>query len=107
MHPLPSDLRTLRLLLNGLGGIGPVSARRLQEAFGGDLRRALSAEAKALQQVKGLTGPMVASLLHRDFDYAAEMERASALNYRILHEADAVWPATLRQLWDAPLVLYM
>ena len=107
MHPLPSDLRTLRLILNGLGGLGPVSARRLQEAFGGDLRRALSADAKSLQQVKGLTAPMVTSLLNRDFDHAAEIERASALNYRILHEADDVWPAALRQLWDAPLVLYM
>ena len=105
MHPLPSDLRTLRLLLNGLGGIGPVSARRLQEAFGGDLQRALSANVKALQQVKGLTAPMVASLLQRDFDYVAEIRRSEALNFRILHEADAVWPAALRQLWDAPLVL--
>ena len=107
MHPLPSDVRTLQLLLNGLTGIGPVSARRLQEAFDGDLRRALSADMKALQQVKGLTAPMVASLLRRDFDYAAELERANALNFRILHEGDAIWPASLRQLWDAPLVLYM
>ena len=107
MHPLPSDLRTLRLILNGLTGLGPVSARRLQEAFGGDLRRALSADAPALRQVKGLTAPMVASLLRRDFDHTAELERASALNFRILHEADELWPDALRQLWDAPLVLYL
>lgn len=106
MHPLPSDVRTLRLILNGLGGVGPVSARRLQDAFGGDLRRALSADAKALQQVKGLTAPMVASLLRRDFDHAAELARACALNFRILHEADELWPEPLRHLWDAPLVLY-
>jgi len=107
MHPLPSDVRTLRLLLNGLTGIGPVSARRLQEAFDGDLRRALSADMKALHQVKGLTATMVASLLRRDFDYAAELERANTLNFRILYDDDAIWPASLRQLWDAPLVLYM
>ena len=107
MHPLPSDLRTLRLLLNGLTGLGPVSARRLQEAFGGDLRRALTADAQALRQVKGLTAPMVASLLQRDFDHAAELARAEALQFRILHEADDLWPEALRQLWDAPLVLYL
>jgi len=106
MQPPPSDLRALRLLLNGLGGIGPVSARRLQDAFGGDLRRALQADAKALQSVRGLTKPMIASLLRRDFDHAAELRRAEELGFRILHADDPAWPEALRQLWDPPLVLY-
>lgn len=107
MQPPPTDLRSLRLLLNGLTGIGPVTARRLQEAFGGDLHRALTAGAKELRQVKGLTGPMVDRLLRRDFDAAAEARRAEALGYRILHADDPAWPNALAALWDPPLVLYM
>lgn len=106
MLPPPADLRTLRLLLNGLGGIGPVSARRLQDAFQGDLQKALQANAKELQQVKGLTAPMVASLLRRDFDPVAELHRAETLGFRVFHADDAQWPTALRQLWDPPLVLY-
>jgi DNA processing protein len=106
MLPPPSDPRDLRLLLNGLTGIGPVSARRLQEAFGGDLRRALLAGPKELAVIKGLTAPMVASLLRRDFDHVAELRRAETLGYRILHADDAAWPQALGQLWDPPLVLY-
>lgn len=106
MLPPPSDPLTLRLLLNGLTGIGPVTVRRLQEAFQGDLAQALCANAKTLGQIKGLTAPMISSLLQRNFDVVQEKKRAAELGYRILAADDALWPVALQHLWDPPLVLY-
>ncbi len=106
MLPPPSDPLTLRLLLNGLTGIGPVTVRRLHEAFQGDLQQALLANAQTLRQIKGLTAPMISSLLQRDFDAVQEKKRAEELGYRILSVDDPLWPAALQHLWDPPLVLY-
>ncbi len=99
----PSDLR---ILLNALPGVGPVTARRLREAFGGDLAAALRAPRTELLKVKGI-GPAVAdTLATRDFDPIAERERAARHGLRILTELDAGWPEAFTPMWDPPLALY-
>ena len=103
---LPDHPEDQRLLLNGLPGIGPVAARRLAEAFGGDLGRALRATREELLAVKGI-GPVAAeTLLHPRFDWRGERARATRLGFRILGAGSPGWPPALDALWDPPLALY-
>lgn len=107
MHPVPNDEATLRILLNGLTGIGPVTVRRLQDAFAGNLHAALHASLTELIAIKGI-GPTVAEILQRrDFDVQEELKKAAALQLRILTRADTQWPEALAPMWDPPLALYM
>ena len=106
MLPIPTDPLAQRVLLNGLKGVGPVTVRRLREAFGGDLSVALGAPADQLAQVPGISRPVAAAIAARAFDWAAEMGRARDLGFRLLSEADESWPTALTRLWDPPLVLY-
>jgi len=106
MPSIPETPEDIRLLLNALPGIGPVTARRLREAFGGDLSAALRASRAELLAVKGV-GPTTAdALLSRDFDPAAERAAAARLGLRILTELDPGWPEALAPMWDPPLALY-
>ena len=106
MPSIPETPEDIRLLLNALPGIGPVTARRLREAFGGDLSAALRASRAELLAVKGV-GPTTAdALLNREFDPAAERAAAARLGLRILTELDPGWPEALAPMWDPPLALY-
>lgn len=106
MLPIPTDPLAQRVLLNGLKGVGPVTVRRLREAFGGDLAVALGAPVEQLAKVEGVSRPVAAAISARAFDWAAEMGRARDLGFRLLSEDDPAWPAALAKLWDPPLVLY-
>ena len=106
MQPIPTDPLAQRVLLNGLKGVGPVTVRRLREAFGGDLSVALGAPADQLAQVEGVSRPVAAAIAAREFDWAKEMGRVRDLGFRLLSENDEAWPSPLAKLWDPPLVLY-
>ncbi len=106
MHPIPRDELCQRLLLNGLSQIGPVTVRRLQSAFEGQLRKVLEADATSLQKIKGVSSRAIASLLSRDFDWQKEFQRIHQLNYRLLIPTAPPWPPALECLWDPPLILY-
>lgn len=106
MRPIPTDPLAQRVLLNGLKGVGPVTVRRLREAFGGDLSVALGAPAEQLAKVTGVSRLAAAAIAARAFDWAAEMGRARDLGFRLLSEDDPAWPAALGRLWDPPLMLY-
>lgn len=106
MQPIPTDPLAQRVLLNGLKGVGPVTVRRLREAFGGELSVALGAPAEQLANVEGISRPVAAAIAARAFDWAAEMGRARDLGFRLLSENHEAWPAPLARLWDPPLVLY-
>ena len=106
MLPIPTDPLAQRVLLNGLKGVGPVTVRRLRDAFGGDLSVALGAPADQLAKVEGVSRPVAAAIAARQFDWAAEMGRVRELGFRLLSEDDIAWPSPLAKLWDPPLVLY-
>jgi DNA processing protein len=106
VYPIPEDEAALRILLNGLTGIGPVTVRRLHDAFAGNLQAAMSASVSELMKVKGI-GPTVAEVLRRrDFDVSAEQKWAADLQLRILTGIDDAWPEALAPMWDPPLALY-
>ncbi len=106
MRPIPTDPLAQRVLLNGLKGVGPVTVRRLRDAFGGDLSVALGAPAEQLAGVEGVSKPVAAAIAAREFDWAREMGRARELGFRLLSADDDAWPSPLTRLWDPPLVLY-
>ena len=86
MQPIPTDPLAQRVLLNGLKGVGPVTVRRLREAFGGELSVALGAPADQLAKVEGISRPVAAAIAARDFDWAKEMGRIRDLGFRLLSE---------------------
>lgn len=106
MHSIPTDPLAQRVLLNGLKGVGPVTVRRLREAFGGDLAVALGAPAGQLAQIAGVSRSVAEAIAARDFDWAAEMGRVRDLGFGLLSEEADGWPPALGKLWDPPLVLY-
>jgi DNA processing protein len=104
MNPLEATVA-----LNLLPRIGPVRVRRLLDAFGGDAAAALGASENQLLRVEGI-GPETAKILHRWQDHAdpaAEIQKAGARGITILTQADADYPAALREAYDAPLLLYV
>lgn len=107
MRPELSAAAYLRLQLNALPGIGPVTARRLSEAFGGDLTRALAASRDELLAIPGIGPVAVTTLLGPKPDPLAEYQNARRLGFKILTQGDPEWPEALNHLWDPPLVLYV
>lgn len=106
MFPIPSDPLAQRLLLNALPGVGPVTVRRLRDAYDGDLAAALRARPAELARVKGIGTKLAATIAARDFDWAGELTRSQELGFRIVTEGDPGWPLAFAPLWDPPLVLY-
>lgn len=107
MPSIPEDPSDQRILLNALPGVGPVTVRRLREAFSGDLAAALQAPRSEWLRIKGIGPGLADALQSRDFDPSEERGRAARHGLRILTELDADWPEALAPMWDPPLALYM
>lgn len=90
-------------------GVGPLTFGRIMEKLG-DPAAALGASAAALQTVPGI-GPKIADAIARSRDDGAaatrEIEAAETHGVRIICRADDDYPPGLRQIPDAPLVLYV
>jgi DNA processing protein len=96
------------LVLNMLPKIGPVRARRLMEVCGGAAAVLKSGTSK-LRSVNGI-GSETASIVHdweRNVDLSGELQRMKEMNISLLSDADEEWPEGLRQMHDAPLLLYV
>ncbi|MBK9119982.1 MAG: DNA-protecting protein DprA [Phycisphaerales bacterium] len=91
-----------------IDGIGPLTFGRLLIQFG-DAERAGAATASELQLVPGI-GPGKAENILRARDNAVveqELEAAEQHGVRIVCRADADYPPGLRQIPDAPIVLFV
>ena len=96
------------LALNMLPKIGPVRVRRLMEACGGPAA-VLRASVSSLQKVPGV-GPESAGIVRQwesSIDLTAEQDRMREMGLTLLTESDPAWPEGLRQMHDAPLLLYV
>ncbi len=91
-----------------IDGIGPVRARKLRERFG-SLDRALLSRGADLRSIEGIGNELVEKLLSWKENVPVEKERARAaeLGLQIVTFADAVYPASLKEIYDPPLVLYI
>ena len=93
--------------LNMTPGIGPRAAAKLLERFG-SAEAVYSATRAELEQLR-LVPEAVDSIIARDLQERAEVEIATVrkLGGDILLLDDGVYPASLREIYDPPIVLYV
>ena len=91
-----------------IDGIGPVRAKRLRERFG-SLDVALTARGADLRSVEGIGSEMVDKLTSwkNTVDPDKERKWAAQLGLQIITQGDSTYPASLREIYDPPLVLYI
>ncbi|MDZ4814915.1 MAG: DNA-processing protein DprA [Verrucomicrobiota bacterium] len=94
--------------LNMVPHIGPVRVRKLLEKFG-DPESILAANSKSLQQIEGI-GPEAAQAIvdwEKHADLASEFAEIKKAGAYVITQADELYPAHLREIYDPPLVLYV
>jgi DNA processing protein len=90
-----------------IDGIGPVKVKRLRERFG-SLDKALVARGADLRGVEGIGNEMVDKITSwKEIDADRERKWAADLGLQIVTPADATYPASLREIYDPPLCLYI
>jgi DNA processing protein len=95
------------LALSTIPGIGGVTARRLVERFG-SAEAVLNAPAEELQRVPRLTTEIITRLRAVSLDaLEAELAALADEGLRVVAWDDTDYPANLRQVGDAPPVLFM
>lgn len=102
------DSREAHVALNLIEGVGPVRVRQLLEHFG-DAPAILAASRSQLLQVRGVGDDTAAAIAKWEdsVDLAGELKRIADSGSRILIPADEEYPASLREIYDPPIVLYV
>jgi len=102
------DSREALVALNMIEGVGPVRARSLLEYFG-EAPKILSASKNELLRVRNIgedTAEKIATW-EKSVDLAGELKRISDYGCHIVISSDENYPASLREIYDPPLVLYV
>ena len=102
------DSREALIALNLIEHVGPVRARLLLEHFG-DAPKILAASKSALLRVRNIgdeTAEAIATW-EKTIDLAGELKRISDFGCHVLIQSDENYPASLREIYDPPLVLYV
>lgn len=96
------------ILLNGLPGLGPISHKRLLEAFGGCPLAVLQASKERLSQVPYLRSAALKALMdpHAHFNLTEEEKTLASLGASFISQEDPLYPPLLHHLPDPPLGLY-
>jgi DNA processing protein len=94
--------------LNLIEGVGPVRVRSLIEHFG-DAPAVLSASKSQLLQVRSIGDETATAISNweKTVDLAGEMKRLADSGCRVLIQSDEEYPASLREIYDPPMVLYI
>jgi len=96
------------LVLNMLRGLGPLRVGALISKLG-SATNVLTATRHDLLAVPGI-GPQLAANIHnwrQNVDWEGELKAIEAAGARLITREDADYPEPLRQITDAPLVLYV
>ncbi len=102
MEPIEDILR-----LAACPGLGPRTYARLREAFG-TADAILGQSAAALRAVDGIRAPLADAIARSgDYDPRPELDRAAEEGVSILGQGDPAYPASLRETFDPPIVLYV
>jgi DNA processing protein len=111
-HYYPSDAMPLDELaywiaFNRVSGIGPASFKSLLDNFDGDLSAAWQADTKELARA-GLTQRAIENLgkLRSTSTPQNELEKLERLRIRVITSKDKTYPPLLKEIDDAPPVLY-
>lgn len=102
------DSREAHVALNLIEGVGPVRVRQLLEHFG-DAPGILSATRAQLLQVRGIGDDTAAAIAgwEKTVDLAGELKRVGDFGCHIVIQSDDEYPASLREIYDPPIVLYV
>src|SRR5690349_17997074 len=102
------DSREALVALNLIDGVGPVRARSLLEHFG-DAPTILKASKAQLKQVRGIGEDTAESISNweKSVDLAGELKRVADFGCRVMIQSDEEYPASLREIYDPPFVLYV
>ncbi len=96
------------MALNMIEGVGPIRVRQLLEHFV-DGPAVLRAPREKLQRVPGI-GPDTAAAIagwEQNVDLPAELKRIEDFGCHVLTQADEAYPASLKQIYDPPVILYV
>jgi len=102
------DSREALIALNLIEGVGPVRARSLIEHFGG-APAILSASRHELLRVRNIGDDTAEKISgwEKSIDLAGELKRIADFGCHVLISSDENYPASLREIYDPPLVLYV
>jgi DNA processing protein len=102
------DSREAHVALNLIEGVGPVRVRQLLEHFG-DAPAILAASRSQLLQVRGIGDDTATAIAGWDktVDLPGELKRIADFGCRIVIQADEEYPASLREIYDPPVALYL
>jgi DNA processing protein len=102
------DSREALIALNLIEHVGPVRARLLLEHFG-DAPQILAASKSQLLRVRNIGDETAEAIANweKTIDLAGELKRISDFGCHVLIQSDENYPASLREIYDPPLVLYV
>ena len=102
------DSREALIVLNMIEGVGPVRTRSLLEHFG-EAPKILAASAARIQQVRNIGEETAARIAawEKSVDLAGELKRIQDFGCHVLIQSDESYPASLREIYDPPVVLYV
>jgi DNA processing protein len=102
------DSREALVALNMIEHVGPVRARLLLDHFG-DAPKILAASKSALLRVRNIGEETAAAIAgwEKSVDLAGELKRILEFGCHVLISSDENYPASLREIYDPPLVLYV
>ena len=102
------DSHEAHVALNLIEGVGPVRVRQLLEFFG-DARAILKASQSQLLQVRGIGADTAEAISNweKSADLAGELKRIADFGCRVVIQSDEEYPASLREIYDPPVVLYL
>jgi DNA processing protein len=102
------DSREALIALNLIEHVGPVRARSLLEHFG-DAPQILAASKSALLRVRNIGDETAGAIANweKTINLAGELKRISDFGCHVLIQSDENYPASLREIYDPPLVLYV
>jgi DNA processing protein len=102
------DSREALVALNLIEGVGPVRVRQLLEHFG-EAPAIFGASKSQLAQARGIgedTAQAIADW-EKSVDLAGELKRVAEFGCHVLIQSDETYPASLREIYDPPIVLYV
>lgn len=96
------------MILNGIPGLGPVTQRRLLDAFEGDPVAVLSASAEALCRVSRIGKETSEALCAwpEHFDLEREEKQLAQGSVRFVTALEEGYPPLLKEIYDYPIGLY-
>ena len=102
------DSREALIALNLVEHVGPVRARLLLEHFG-DAPKILAASKADLLRVRNIGEETAGAIAtwEKTIDLPSELKRISDFGCHVLISSDENYPASLREIYDPPLVLYI